>query len=83
MSEKVAEKEESGVRLLTLELSEDELIVLLGSLDYMLQHVDDQVLMRLTGGARDEVEAIRDDLSLWLGDSIAIYTEEDEFLEAV
>ncbi len=82
MSEKIAEREESSVRLLKLELSEDELAVLLGALNYVLDHVEDSALLRITGGERDEIEAIRDDLDLWLGDSMA-KSMEDDVLEAV
>ncbi len=82
MSEKIAEREESSVRLLKLKLSEDELAVLLGALNYVLDHVEDSALLRITGGERDEIEAIRDDLDLWLGDSMA-KSMEDDVLEAV
>ncbi|HEX6384881.1 MAG TPA: hypothetical protein VF177_09440 [Anaerolineae bacterium] len=60
---KIGEQIESGVRLLTVELSEDELAVLLASVEYLLDHADDAVLEATAGAGRDEIEGIRDDMA--------------------
>ena len=60
---KIGEQVESSVRLLTLELSEDELAVLLASLEYFLDHADEAALKAITGAERDEIEGIRDDMA--------------------
>ncbi|MGB0388332.1 MAG: hypothetical protein ACPGWR_26230 [Ardenticatenaceae bacterium] len=59
----IHEKEESSVRLLTIEVSEDEVAVLTGSLNHFLAHSDDETVDRVCGAYRDEVEGIRDDLA--------------------
>lgn len=58
----ILSKEESSVRLLTVELSEDEMGVLTACLNHALQHFDDEMLDRVCGAYRDEVEGIHDDL---------------------
>ena len=69
----VAEKEESNVRLLTLEASEDELVVLSACVDHVLQNSDDDTLERVYGAYRDELEGIRDDLAQVLSASIQAF----------
>lgn len=66
MTHLISEREVVGVRLLTLELSEGELEVLVSCLNYVRSHVDNQVLEQLTGAYPDEVEAIDEDLRQWL-----------------
>ncbi len=63
MSEFISERTVANVRLLTLELSEDELAVFVACLEYTLAHGDDKTLERFVGAPRDEVEAMRDDLA--------------------
>lgn len=60
---KIGEQVESSVRLLTLELSEDELAVLLASVEYLLDHADDATLEAIAGAEQDEIEGIRDDIA--------------------
>ena len=67
MAERISEREETNVRLLTLEVSEDELAVLVACLNYALDHCSDETLERVCGAYRDEVEGIRDDLTELLG----------------
>ena len=62
MTKYIAEREIASVRLLTLEVSEDELHVFVACLDYMLDHFDDEMLDHICGAYRDEIEGIRDDL---------------------
>lgn len=59
----IYEKEESSVRLLTVEVSEDEVAVLTACLNHVLAHSDDETVDRVCGAYRDEVEGIRDDLA--------------------
>jgi hypothetical protein len=59
----IAEREESSVRLLTLELSEDEVEVLSASLSHLLAHSNDDTLEYLCRAYRDEIEGIRDDFT--------------------
>jgi hypothetical protein len=68
MAEQISEREIASVRLLTLEMSEGELAVLIACMKYMLAHTDEEQLEALTGAYRDEVEAICDDLSDFLGE---------------
>ena len=63
MAELISERIVSSVRLLTVELSEDELGVYVTCLDYLLNHCDDEALERICGALRDEVEGMRDDLA--------------------
>jgi hypothetical protein len=62
MMNHISEQEEAGVRLVTVELSEDEAAMLVASLEYGLAHADDDELERLFGAYRDEIEAVLDDL---------------------
>lgn len=58
----ISEREESSVRLLRLEITEDEIAVLVASLDHILDECDDETIENACGAYRDEVEGIRDDL---------------------
>ena len=66
MAKKLAEHAVASVRLLTLELSEDEMIVLIAALTALLQAGDDSTIEAKTGASRDEVEAILQDLHAFL-----------------
>jgi len=67
MVEQISEREETNVRLLTVEIPEDELAVLVACLNYVLDHRDDETLERVCGAYRDEVEGMRDDLTQLIG----------------
>lgn len=69
MAKRIAEKEIASVRLLTLELSEDEITVLASALTTLLHECDDSVLEAKTGASRDEVDAIWQDLHTFLQQS--------------
>ena len=58
----ILSREESSVRLLTVELSEDEIGVLSACLNHALQNFDDNMLDHVCGAYRDEVEGIHNDL---------------------
>ncbi len=60
--ERITEKEVARVRLLALELSEDEVTVLAAALTTLLQNLDDQGIETKAGASREKVEAILDDL---------------------
>jgi hypothetical protein len=62
MAELISERIVSSVRLLTVELSEDEVDVYITCLNYILEHYDDEAVERICGAHRDEVEGMRDDL---------------------
>lgn len=66
MAKRISEIEVASVRLLSLELSEDELTVLASALTTLLQECNDRVLEAKSGASRDEVEAILQDLSTFL-----------------
>ena len=66
MAKRIAEKEVASVRLLTLELSEDELTVLASALTTLLHEYDDSVIEAKSGASRDEVDAILQDLYTFL-----------------
>ena len=66
MAKRIAEKEIASVRLLTLELSEDELTVLASALTTLLHECDDSALEAKSGASRDEVDAILRDLHTFL-----------------
>jgi hypothetical protein len=66
MVKRIAEKEVASVRLLTLELSEDEITVLVSALTTLLQECDDSVIEAKSGASRDEVDAILQDLYTFL-----------------
>ena len=62
MAKRISEQEVASVRLLLLELSEDEITVLVSGLTALLQEGDDRAIEAKSGGSRDEVEAILQDL---------------------
>ena len=66
MAKRLAEHDVASVRLLTLELSEDEITVLTAALTALLQTCDDTALEAKTGASRDEIEAILQDLHAFL-----------------
>jgi len=68
MAELLFEREVASIQLLTFELSDGEIEALVASLNFILKQADDETLERLTGAYRDELEAIRDDLTLTLKD---------------
>ena len=83
MAEQISEREVVGVRLVTLELSEGELEVLANCVNYVLGHVEQKALERLTGAYPDEVAAIRDDLRQLLPEESFQPTEEALIQEPV
>ena len=66
MAKRIAEKEVASVRLLTLELSEDEITVLASAVATLLTELDDSEIEAKSGASRDEVEAILQDLHTFL-----------------
>jgi hypothetical protein len=66
MAKRTAEKEVASVRLLTLELSKDEITVLASALATLLHKCDDSVIEAKSGASRDEVDAILQDLYTFL-----------------
>jgi hypothetical protein len=66
MARRISEKEVASVRLLAVELSEDEVTVLAAALITLLQERDDQEIEAQTGASREEVEAILEDLQTFL-----------------
>ena len=66
MVKRIFEQEVASVRLLTLELSEDEIIVLASALTMLLKEQDDRAIEEQSGASRDEVEAILQDLHTFL-----------------
>jgi hypothetical protein len=66
MAKRLSEREVASVRLLVLEFSEDELMVLAGALTTLLKERDDQAIEAQSGASREEVEAILEDLHTYL-----------------
>jgi hypothetical protein len=66
MARRISEKEVASVRLLAVELSEDEIAVLATALATLLQERDDQGIEAQAGASREEVEAILADLHTFL-----------------
>jgi hypothetical protein len=66
MARRISEQEIASVRLLALELSEDEVTVLVSALTTLLQERDDQEIEAKAGASREEVEAILEDLHTFL-----------------
>lgn len=62
MAKLLSERAVVSVRLLTLEISEDELAVYEAALNYLLDHASDTEIDQVAGAYPDEVAAIRDDL---------------------
>ena len=66
MARRISEQEVASVRLLALELSEDEITVLTAALVTLLQELDDHTIETKSGASRDEVEALLEDLHTFL-----------------
>ena len=66
MAKSISEQEVASVRLLILELSEDEITVLAAALSTLLQECNDRAIEAKAGASRDEVEAILQDLHTFL-----------------
>ncbi len=66
MAKRISEKEVASVRLVELELSEDELAVLASALIMLLKEHSDSEIEAKSGASRDEVEAILQDLNAFL-----------------
>ena len=66
MAQRLSEREVASVRLLVLELSEDELMVLAAALTMLLKEGDDRAVEAQSGASREEVEAILEDLRTFL-----------------
>ena len=66
MARRISEKEVASVRLLALELSEDEVTVLAAALTTLLQDLDEPGIEAKAGASREEVEAILEDLHTFL-----------------
>jgi hypothetical protein len=66
MAKRLSESDVASVRLLVLELSEDELTVLTAALTTLLKERDDRAIEAQSGASRDEVEAILEDLNTFL-----------------
>jgi len=66
MAKRISEQEVASVRLLALELSEDEILVLAAALTSLLHNLDDNEIEAKSGASRDEVEAILQDLHTFL-----------------
>jgi len=66
MAKRISEKEVASVRLLALELSEDEITVLTAALTTLLKALDDSEIEARSGASREEVEAILQDLHTFL-----------------
>lgn len=66
MARRISEQEVASVRLLALELSEDEVTVLVAALTTLLQDLDDQGIEAKAGASREEVEALLEDLHIFL-----------------
>ncbi len=66
MAKQITEREVASVRLLELELSEDEIVVLSSALEMQLKQLDDQQLELAVGASREEAEAILQDLYQFL-----------------
>lgn len=66
MAKRLSEKEVTSVRLLELEVSEDEIAVLTAGLTALLTMLDDREIESKSGASRDEVEAILQDLHTFL-----------------
>jgi hypothetical protein len=66
MAKRLSGREVASVRLLVIELSEDELTVLTAALTTLLKERDDRALKAESGASRDEVKAILQDLHTFL-----------------
>ena len=66
MAKRLSERAVASVRLLVLELSEDEITVLAAALTTLLNERDDRAIEVQSGASREEVEAILEDLHTFL-----------------
>jgi hypothetical protein len=66
MAKRLSEREVASVRLLVLELSEDELTVLVAALTTLLKERDDRAIEAQSGASRDEIEALLEDVHTFL-----------------
>ena len=66
MAKRLSEREVASVRLLVLELSEDELIVLTAALTALLKERDARAIEAQSGARHGEVEVILEDLYTFL-----------------
>lgn len=66
MAKRIAEQEVASVRLLAVEFSEDELMVLAAALTKLLHDLDDAGLEAVSGASREEVEAMLQDVHTFL-----------------
>jgi hypothetical protein len=66
MATRIAAKEIASVRLLAIEFSEDELMVLAAALTKLLHDLDDAGLEAASGASREEVEAMLQDVHTFL-----------------
>ncbi|MEZ4860060.1 MAG: hypothetical protein R3C14_02075 [Caldilineaceae bacterium] len=63
MAKLLSERDVVSARLLTLEISEDELALYVAALNYLLENASDELVDEVAGAYPDEVMAIRDDLN--------------------
>jgi hypothetical protein len=66
MAKRIAEQDVASVRLLTVEFSEDELMVLAAALTKLLHDLDDAGIEAASGASREEVEAMLQDVHTFL-----------------
>jgi hypothetical protein len=66
MAKRIAEQEVASVRLLAVEFSEDELMVLAAALTKLLHDLDDAGIEAVSGASREEVEALLQDVHTFL-----------------
>ena len=62
MARLVSEREETSIRLLTLEMSEGEVVTYALAMKYLLEHLEPHTVEKITGAYRDEVEGMLEDL---------------------
>lgn len=75
MTKLLSKREVGGVPLLTVEMSEGEVAVLLGALDYFLANVTQSDIESLTGAYPDEVNGIQDDIYHLLDQPEQVHSE--------
>ena len=62
MARLISEREDTSIRVLTLEVTEDEAEVYALCMKYMLNHLSVEEIERITGAYQDEVEGMLEDL---------------------
>ena len=62
MARLVSEREETSIRLLTLEMSEGEVVTYALAMKHLLEHLEPHTVEKITGAYRDEVEGMLEDL---------------------